>query len=73
MILLKKSKVLQPAPLPPPPHLVIVPKCNGSICVIVDIRVGNQAIKRERHFIPPGEEFVQEMSGICHFSKLDLR
>ena len=67
------EKVQGPTTCPPPPHLVIVPKCNGSICVIVDMRVGNQAIKRERHFIPPGEEFVQEMSGICHFSELDLR
>ena len=34
--------------------------------------VSNQAIKRERHPIPAVREIVQEMSGACHFSKLDL-
>ena len=37
------------------------------------MRVANQAIKRERHPILTVEEIVQEMSGACHFSKLDLR
>ena len=27
--------------------LVIVPKCDGNICIIVDMRVTNQAIKRK--------------------------
>ena len=53
--------------------LVIVPKRDGDICIIVDMRVANQAIKRERHPLPTVEEIVQEMSGACHFSKLDLR
>ena len=55
------------------PPLIIVPKCDGNIHIIVDMRVANQAIKRERHPIPTVEEIVQEMSGACHFSKLDLR
>ena len=37
------------------------------------MRVANEVIKRERHSIPTVEEMVQEMSGTCHFSKLDLR
>ena len=37
------------------------------------MRVANRAIKRERHPIPTVEEIVQEMSEVCHFSKLDLR
>ena len=37
------------------------------------MRVANQAIKRESHPVPTVEEIVQEMSGACHFSKLDLR
>ena len=53
--------------------LVIVPKRDGDIRIIIDMRVANQAIKRERHPIPTVEEIVQEMSGACHFSKLDLR
>ena len=53
--------------------LVIIPKCNGDICIILDVRFPKQAIKRERHPIPTVEEIVQEVSGDCHFSKLDLR
>ena len=52
--------------------LVIVPKREGDIRIIVDMRVANQGTKRERHPIPPVEEIEQEMSGACHFSKLDL-
>ena len=37
------------------------------------MRVANEVIKRERHSILTVEEMVQEMSGTCHFSKLDLR
>ena len=37
------------------------------------MRVANQAIKRQKHPIRTVEEIVQEMSGACHFSKLDLR
>ena len=47
--------------------LVIVPKSNGNIRIIVDMRVANQAIKRERHHISTVEEIMQEMSGACHF------
>ena len=53
--------------------LLIVPKRDGDIRIIIYMRVANQAIKRERHPIPTVEEIVQEMSGACHFSKLDLR
>ena len=52
--------------------LVIVSKRDGDIRIIVDMRVANQAIQRERHPIPTVEETVQEISGGCHFSKLDL-
>ena len=51
---------------------VILPKCSDYICIIVDMRVSNQAIKRERHPIPTVEEIIQEISGDCDFSKLDL-
>ena len=37
------------------------------------MRLANQDIKTERHPIPTIEEIVQEMSGACHFPKLDLR
>ena len=40
---------------------------------MVDMRVANQTIKRERHPIPTVEEIAQEMNGACHFSKVDLR
>ena len=51
---------------------VTLPKCSDYICIIVDMRVSNQAIKRERHPIPTVEEIIQEISGDCDFSKLDL-
>ena len=53
--------------------MVIVPKRDGNIRIIVDMRVANQAIKKERHPIPTVEEIVQKLSRACHFSKLDLR
>ena len=53
--------------------LVIFLKRDGDIRIIVDMRVANQVIKRERYTIPTVEEIVQEMNGACHFSKLDLR
>ena len=45
---------------------------RGDICIIVDLRVANQAIKSERHLIATVEKIVQEMRETCHFSKLDL-
>ena len=48
-------------------------KTRGNICIIIDMRVANQAIKREMHPIPTAEEIVQEISGACHSSKLDCR
>ena len=50
--------------------LIIVPKRDGDIRIIFDMRVANQPMKRERHPIPTVEEIVQEMRGACHFSKL---
>ena len=52
---------------------VIVPKHDGDVRIIADMRAANQAIKRERHPIATAEEIVQEMSGACQFSKLALR
>ena len=53
--------------------LVIVPKHDGDIRIIVDMTVANQAIKREIHPVTSLEGIVQEMSGACHFSKLEMR
>ena len=52
--------------------LVIVPKCDGNICIIVDMKVANQAIQSERYPVPTVEEIVQKMIGAFHFSKLNL-
>ena len=53
--------------------LVIVPKHDGNIPTIADMKFANRAIKRERYPIPTVEEIAEEMSGACHSSKLDLR
>ena len=40
--------------------LVVVPKPDGDICICVDMRRANEAIKRERHSIPTIEEVLHE-------------
>ena len=64
------EKIKGPTTLVSP--LVIVPKRDGDIRITIDMRVANQAIKRERHSIPTVEEIVQEMNEACHFSKLEI-
>ena len=51
---------------------VIFQNSDGNICIIVDMKIANKAIKRKRHPIHTVKEIVHKMSGACHFSKLDL-
>ena len=53
--------------------LVVTPKKNGDIRVIVDMRRANEAIERERHPIPTLEQVKQEINNAMLFSKKDLR
>ena len=50
-------------------HFVILPECSDYICIIVDMRVSNQAIKRERHPIPTVKEIIQEIKWRLRFLK----
>ena len=50
---------------------VVVEKQNGKCGVCLDPRPLNQAIKREYHRLPTGEEIISQMSGATTFSKLD--
>ena len=55
--------------------LVAAPKPQNpsEIRLCVDMRMVNQAVKREHHNIPTVEELMEEMAGATIFSKLDLR
>jgi hypothetical protein len=53
--------------------LVVVPKPNGEIRIGVDMRRVNTGVIRERYPIPTVEEILQDLTGACVFSKLDLR
>ena len=46
---------------------MVVPKSNG------DVRRANEAVIREQHAIPNGEELLQRLNGSTMFSKLDLK
>lgn len=52
--------------------LVIVPKSNGDIWLVINMHRPNLPIKRQRHPIPTVEEVIQGMQGVAIFSKLDL-
>ena len=47
-------------------------KSPGKIRVCVDMRIANEAIKRECHITPTIKEIVGDLNGATVFSKLDL-
>lgn len=49
------------------------PKNPDEVRCCIDMRLPNQAVKRERHPTPTLEELMCDLTGACHFSKLDLR
>ena len=51
--------------------LVIAEKPNGKLCICLDHRPLNNAIKREHLHLPTVEEIFSQMFGSCFFSKLD--
>ena len=53
--------------------LIVSPKRDGDIRIIIDMRRANEAILRERHPIPTLEQRKQEMRDVILFSKLDLK
>ena len=52
--------------------MIIVPKKNNDIRLVIDMRQANQAIKRERQPIPTVDEAFYRMNEGQVFSKLDL-
>ena len=44
-------------------NLVIVEKPNGSLCLCLDLRELNPAVKREHYRIPTIQEISSELSG----------
>ena len=51
--------------------LVVVEKPNGQICVCLDPKDLNRAIKRQHHPMPTKDEILSKLSGAAVFSKLD--
>ena len=67
----KKGIIDGPTPWVSP--LVIIPKKNGGVQVCVDMRMANQAIKRERHPMPTIDDLIHTLNGTTVFCKLELR
>ena len=72
---LQRLDIIEPVTGPTPwvSPLVAVPKPNGEVRICVDMRRVNTAVIRERYPIPTVEEILQDLTGACVFSKLDLR
>ena len=51
--------------------LGIVEEPNGKLCICLDPRPLNNAIKRENLHLPTAEEIFPRISGACFFSDLD--
>lgn len=54
-------------------NLVIVEKKNGTLCLCLDPRDLNKAVKREHYKIPTADEVSSNLSGKKNFSTLDLK
>ena len=52
-------------------RLIVIEKPNEKLCVCVDPRSLNKAIKREHLHLPTAKEIFCQMSGVSYFSKLD--
>ena len=52
--------------------IISVPKDNGDVRIVVDMRQANKAIIRERHPIATVDEILYNLNGGKVFSKLDL-
>ena len=61
-----------PTPWVSPIVVAPKPKKPDEIRICVDMRLPNQAIKRERHITPTVDDIIADLSGSRVFSKLDL-
>ena len=66
------EKVHGPTPWVSPIVVAPKPKAPEEIRICVDMRVPNQAVKRERHVTPTIDDIIVDLNGACVFSKLDL-
>ena len=51
--------------------LVIIEKLNGKLCIFLDPRILNNAVKQEHLHLPTTKEIFSQVPGGCFFSKLD--
>ena len=73
---LEESDIIEDATGPTPWVSPIVaapkPKNPNEVRVCVDMRLPNQAIRRERHPSPTVDDIIHSLNGAQKFSKLDL-
>ncbi len=53
--------------------IVVIPKKKGGVRLCIDMRMPNQAIRRERHPTPTVDDLIHTLNGATVFSKLDLK
>ena len=72
---MEEEGVIEPhhGPAPWISNLVLAPKDDGGIRVVVDMRCANRAIKQTNIPIPRAEEISSQLAGYKFFTKLDLK
>ncbi|KAL8569119.1 hypothetical protein ACOMHN_055035 [Nucella lapillus] len=53
--------------------IVVVQQKSGGVCVCVDMREANRAIKREKHPMPTLDDLILDLNGSTVFRKLDMK
>ncbi len=53
--------------------IVVIPKKKGGVRLCIDMRMPNQAIRRERHPTLTVDDLIHTLNGAIVFSKLDLK
>ena len=67
--------IIESADTPQPwiSNIVVRPKSNGNICICLDAREINKALKQGKFPMPTLDSLIDNMSGAKYFSKTDLR
>lgn len=70
---MEENEVIEPVTEPTDwcAPMVPVPRKNGKVCICVDLKRLNEAVRRERYVLPTAEEITAKLSGATMFTSLD--